>query len=196
MSSRRSERFTPERGGILVGADVPALREVADTPINPNTCCGRGQGRGGVIGRGIGRGVVTSPLWAQSVQMSSNSNQGRGRGWDRRQGRATNVVTQEELVDVTARDIQATLSNIIVQAWDAIMYVNDGNMVDEDEIYGYSMSVSNHGPSVAQWHSVAQGSRQYLKHKRQGCSFKMFMTCKLPSFHGEVDICWVLNVLC
>ena len=52
-------------------------------------------------------------------------------------------------MDKIAHDMQAPLSNVNVQDRDAQQNVNCGNMVDEEQGYGYSMSLQVFDPSVA-----------------------------------------------
>ncbi|KAL4556843.1 hypothetical protein LXL04_035008 [Taraxacum kok-saghyz] len=132
-----------------------------------------GMGRG----RGRGRGATTAPAAAPSGYGSSNSNRIRAQGHG--QGGTTNVVTREELANEIARAIQATMPNVIAQARDALLNVNDDNMGGGEDDQEYYMP--NPNPSVDQPAGVNNN------HERRGCSYKTFMTCKPPVFDGEPD---------
>ncbi|KAI3763911.1 hypothetical protein L2E82_13911 [Cichorium intybus] len=183
MSSRRSGRFTRvtlEGSHVPTGANVTPPGGVPEAPLNFVARRGRGQGRGGGRGRGRGRGSGTTPIPTTSAHGSSNSNRGRGRG--RGRGRATNVITTEELANEIAQAIQANLPNVIAQARDAILNANNDNNEGDDEYeYEHGTPVSTHEPSIA------QPPRSNAQQERQSCTYKTFLTCKPPSFEGEID---------
>ncbi|KAL4592790.1 hypothetical protein LXL04_005795 [Taraxacum kok-saghyz] len=158
-------------------ANVTEPRGVPETPLIPIVGRGRVQKRGTGRGRGRGRGATTAPVAAPSGHRSSNSNRMRAQGHG--QGHTTNVVTREELANEIARAIQATLPNVIAQARDALLNVNDDNMGGGEDEQEYSMLDPN--PSVDQ--PVGPNNN----HERRGCSYKTFMTCKSPVFDGEPD---------
>nr|KAJ0202248.1 hypothetical protein LSAT_V11C600337000 [Lactuca sativa] len=108
---RKNERVTLEEEHIPVGDYVRAPGDVPKILLIPNLSRGHGQVRGGVTGRGRGRGVVIEIIGAPSGQGSSDSHHGRAQG--RRRGRTTNMITREELVDEIARAINATLPNLV-----------------------------------------------------------------------------------
>ena len=58
------------------------------------------------------------------------------------------MVTREELANKISRAIQATLPNVIAQARDALLNVNDDNMGGGEDDQEYSMPDPN--PSVDQ----------------------------------------------
>ncbi|KAL4584940.1 hypothetical protein LXL04_009553 [Taraxacum kok-saghyz] len=198
MSSRRSGRFTrvsSEEGGNHIGANptepggdlgVPVVPPVGrgrgqggvpKTPLIPTVGRGRGQRRGTGRGRGRARGATTAPAAAPSGHGSSNSNRIRAQGHG--QGGTTNVVTREELANEIARAIQATLPNVIAQARDALLNVNDDNIGGGEDDQEYIMPDPN--PSVDQPAGVNNN------HERRGYSYKTFMTCKPPVFDGKPD---------
>ncbi|KAL4591616.1 hypothetical protein LXL04_004585 [Taraxacum kok-saghyz] len=168
---------TVGRGRRQRRASVTEPGGVPETPLIPTVGRGRGQRRGTGRGRGRGRGATTAPAAAPSGHGSSNSNHIRAQGHG--QGGTTNVVTREELANEIARAIQATLPNVIAQARDALLNVNDDNMGGGEDDQKYSMPDPN--PSVDQPAGVNNN------HERRGCSYKTFVTCKPPVFDGEPD---------
>nr|KAJ0208383.1 hypothetical protein LSAT_V11C500276030 [Lactuca sativa] len=165
MSSRRYGRFTrvtPEEERIPIGAYVRAPGDVPEIPLIPNASRGRGQERD--RGRGRGRGAVTAPIHVQSAHGSSGSHRGQGRG--RGKGRTTNKITREELADEIAREIRATLPDVVAQARETIMGEYEGNMGGGEEDYEYSTLIRNQEPSIA------QPSRHHNNHNQRGCSYK------------------------
>ncbi|KAL4587726.1 hypothetical protein LXL04_000600 [Taraxacum kok-saghyz] len=176
------------RGSNAIGANATEGVGVYEAPVVPTVGRGRGQRRanvtapGGVpetpliptVGRGCGQ--KRAPAAAPSGHESSNSNRIRA---CHGQGGTTNVVTREELANEIAHAIQATLPNVIAQARDALLNVNDDNMGGGDDDQEYSMPDPN--PSVDQPVGVNNN------HERRGCSYKTFMTCKPPVFNGEPD---------
>ncbi|KAL4573129.1 hypothetical protein LXL04_019924 [Taraxacum kok-saghyz] len=164
---------TVGRGRGQRRANVTEPGGVPENPLIPTVGRGRGQRRGIGRGRGRGRGATTALVDAPSGHESSNSNRMHAQGHG--QGHTTNVVTREELANEIARAIQATLPNVIAQARDAILNVND----DKEDEQEYSMPDPN--PSVDQLIGANNN------HERRGCSYKTFMTCKPPVFDGEPD---------
>ncbi|KAL4566045.1 hypothetical protein LXL04_030154 [Taraxacum kok-saghyz] len=139
MSSRISGRFTRvtgEEGGNHIGANPTESGGVFGVSVIPpvdRVGRGRGHRRSTGRGRGRGRGTTTAPAAAPSGHGSSNSNCIRAQGHG--QGRNTNVVTREELTNEIARAIHATLPNVIAQARDALLNVNDDNMGGGEDDY-------------------------------------------------------------
>ncbi|KAL4578914.1 hypothetical protein LXL04_015046 [Taraxacum kok-saghyz] len=168
---------TVGRGHGQRRANVTEPSGVPETPLIPTVGRGRGQRRGTGRGRGRGRGATTTPVAAPSGHGSSNSNRMRAQGHG--QGHTTNVVTRDELANEIARAIQAALPNVIAQARDAILNVNDDNMGGGEDEPEYSMPDPN--PSIEQ--PIGANNN----HERRDCSYKTFMTCKPPVFDGEPD---------
>nr|KAJ0216609.1 hypothetical protein LSAT_V11C300146350 [Lactuca sativa] len=162
--------------------------DVPETTLIPNASRGQGQGRG--RGRGRSRGAITAPIPRQLAHGSSGSHRGQDQGCGR--GSTENTITKEELADEIAQAMRATLPDLVAQAREAIMGEYDGNLGGGEEDYEYNTPIMNQEPSIT------QPSRHHDNHDQRGCSYKMFMNCKLPIFNGEIDpvlsSTWIMEI--
>ncbi|KAL4571485.1 hypothetical protein LXL04_018245 [Taraxacum kok-saghyz] len=182
------------RGSNAIGVNATEGGGMYEAPVVPTVGRGRGQRRANVTEPG---GVPETPL-IPTVGRGRGQRRGTGRGRGRGRGvmhhRAMEVPTptacvhkvtgkaiqlMDELANEIARAIQAALPNVIAQARDAILNVNDDNMGGGEDEPEYSMPDPN--PSVEQ--PIGANNN----HERRGCSYKTFMTCKPPVFDGEPD---------
>lgn len=124
----------------------------------------RGRSRGGR--RGSSRGATSEP--EQSIQESSSSGRVRGRGRARGRGRSQNeeYVTRADLATELSK-FQETLQESL-QAWFGPPQYTEDEEAEGPESIHEEMPIS----------AVVVP---------KGCDFKMFSSCKPPSYSGERD---------